>query len=371
MRNFLTILPLTVLLVLSSCRHDDFGLLYSDQKASTGFFLLNEGNMGSNKCSIDYYDYATSSYSRNMFATHNPDIVLELGDGGNDIAVYGGKLYTVVNKSNLVEVADARSVRHIAQVGVANGRNLAFCGRYAYVSSYAGAIYGDPNFRKGMVARIDTLTLQVIDSCEVGYQPEEMAVYGSKLYVANSGGYCVPDYDRTVTVIDLTTFTVSKTIDVAVNLHRMEVDRKRGLIYVSSRGDYAGIPSSVYIIDAGIDEVVGKIDGMNCADMAMGGDSLFVFSTEWSNETYTTEIKYAIYSLLEERVVADSFITDGTASEIMYPYGIAVNPDTRDVYITDARDFMTPGLLHCYSCDGVRRWSVVTGDLPGHFAFLQ
>ena len=31
-----------------------------------GFFLLNEGNMGSNKASLDYYDYETGVYTRNI-----------------------------------------------------------------------------------------------------------------------------------------------------------------------------------------------------------------------------------------------------------------------------------------------------------------
>ena len=31
-----------------------------------GFFLLNEGNMGSNKASLDYYDYTTGVYTRNI-----------------------------------------------------------------------------------------------------------------------------------------------------------------------------------------------------------------------------------------------------------------------------------------------------------------
>ena len=88
-----------------------------------------------------------------------------------------------------------------------------------------------------------------MDTCTVGYQPEEMVIAGNKLYVANSGGYRVPNYDRTVSVIDLTTFTEIKKIDVAINLHRLELDRY-GNIYVSSRGDYYDTPSKTFVIDS-------------------------------------------------------------------------------------------------------------------------
>ena len=93
-----------------------------------------------------------------------------------------------------------------------------FKDKYAYVSSYAGPVKIDPNARLGYVARVDTTTLTVKDTCVVGYQPEEMVIVGNKLYVANSGGYRVPNYDRTVSVIDLNTFKVIKTIDVGIKM---------------------------------------------------------------------------------------------------------------------------------------------------------
>ena len=57
-----------------------------------GMYLLNEGNMGSNKCTLDYLDLSgtTATYLRNIYAERNPTVVKELGDVGNDIKVYGG-----------------------------------------------------------------------------------------------------------------------------------------------------------------------------------------------------------------------------------------------------------------------------------------
>ena len=62
-----------------------------------GFYLVNEGNMGSNKCTLDYFDYQTGLYARNFYAERNPNVIKELGDVGNDIQIYGSKLYVVVN----------------------------------------------------------------------------------------------------------------------------------------------------------------------------------------------------------------------------------------------------------------------------------
>ena len=242
-----TLLLLILLLTLAACRtiepitpseRTDVGS--GDAGNIAGFFLLNEGNMGSNKCTLDYYDYASGIYHKNIYAERNPGVVQELGDVGNDLAIYGSKLWAVVNCSNLVEVMDVATARHIGQVSIPNCRYIVFKDRYAYVSSYAGPVEVDPNCRLGYVAKIDTTTLQVVDTCVVGYQPEEMVIAGGKLYVANSGGYRVPDYDHTVSVIDLASFKEINKIDVAPNLHRMELDAY-GNIWVSSRGDYYDI----------------------------------------------------------------------------------------------------------------------------------
>lgn len=342
----------------------------SEQGDIKGFFLLNEGNMGSNMASLDYYDYETGEYHRNIFPERNPYVEHELGDVGNDLGIYGNKLYAVINCSNLVEVMDLSTARHIAAIEVPNCRNIVFKDGYAYVTSYAGPVQVDPNARLGYVAKIDTASLSVVSECTVGYQPEGMAIVGNKLYVANSGGYRVPNYDRTVSVIDLATFTETRKIDVAINLHRLLADRY-GNIYVSSRGDYYDTPSKTYIIDSRTDEVTDVLHLLPNSGMALAGDSLYVYSNEWNWYTETRSISYAIVDTRSKRIVTRNFITDGTEAEIEVPYGLAVNPLNGDIIVTDAKNYVTSGTLHCYGRDGVRKWSVTTGDIPAHVAFTR
>ena len=335
-----------------------------------GFFLLNEGNMGSNKATLDYFDYATGVYTRNIFAERNPGVALELGDVGNDLGIYGGRLYAVINCSNLVEVMDVETARHIAEIPLPNCRYIAFDGGYAYVSSYAGAVEFDPEYRRGYVAKIDTVTMQVVDTCGVGYQPEEMAVVDGRLYVANSGGYMAPHYDLTVSVIDLATFEVCNEIEVAPNLHQVKIGGD-GMLYISSRGDYYGHQSSTWVVDPSTDEVVRELQLLQNSDMAVYGDSLYVISHSWSNVSLDYSTGYAVFDTREGITVTRNFVTDGTEEEITTPYCIAVNPSNGDIFLTDAKDHVTPGRIHCYGQDGVRKWSATTGDIPGHIVFTS
>ena len=335
-----------------------------------GFFLLNEGNMGSNKATLDYFDYATGVYTRNIFAERNPGVALELGDVGNDLGIYGGRLYAVINCSNLVEVMDVETARHIAEIPLPNCRYIAFDGGYAYVSSYAGAVEFDPEYRRGYVAKIDTVTMQVVDTCGVGYQPEEMAVVDGRLYVANSGGYMAPHYDLTVSVIDLATFEVCNEIEVAPNLHQVKIGGD-GMLYISSRGDYYGHQSSTWVVDPSTDEVVRELQLLQNSDMAVYGDSLYVISHSWSNVSLDYSTGYAVFDTREGITVTRNFVTDGTEEEITTPSCIAVNPSNGDIFLTDAKDHVTPGRIHCYGQDGVRKWSATTGDIPGHIVFTS
>lgn len=332
-----------------------------------GLYILNEGNMGSNKCTLDFFDYNTGAYHRNIYAERNPGVVKELGDVGNDIGIYGNKLFTVVNCSHFVEVMDVRTGTHIGSINITNCRYITFHEGKAYISSYAGPVQIDPDARPGKVVEVDINTLQITREVVVGYQPEEMVITNGKLYVANSGGYRFPNYDRTVSVVDLNTFQVVNTIDVAINLHRMEIDR-RGRIYVSSRGDYYGIGSDVFIIDSHTEQVIGHL-GIAASEMCMEGDILYMISTEWNYNTGSNAIGYSRYDTREEKVIPDNFITDGTEKEIKIPYGIAVNPETKEIFVCDATNYVTPGYLYCFSPAGKLRWKVRTGDIPAHFAF--
>lgn len=340
----------------------------ADSTAIAGFYLLNEGNMGSNKATLDYYNYTTAIYTRDVYAQANPNVPMELGDVGNDLQLYGTRLYAVINCSNKVEVMDARTGVRIGQVDIPNCRYIRFHGAYAYVTSYAGPVNVDANYAQiGYVAKIDTATLQIVAQCLVGYQPDELEICGDKIYVANSGGYMVPNYENTVSVIDLNTFTEMHRITVAINLHRVRAD-KCGQLWVTSRGDYYDIPSALYCIDMNTQEVIEQLN-VPVSNIDIVGDSLYFCAVQWSYFTMQNECYYGIVNVRTRKMVCQNFITDGTEAVISKPYGLKVNPVTRDVYITDAKDYVTPGTLYCFSPGGTLKWSVRTGDIPAHIAF--
>lgn len=100
----------------------------------------------------------------------NPNVVKELGDVGNDIQVYDGRLFAVINCSHKVEVMDAYTARRITQIDIPNCRYIRFKGKYAYVSAYVGPVAMDPNAQKGAVFKVDLDTYKIVGQVTVGYK---------------------------------------------------------------------------------------------------------------------------------------------------------------------------------------------------------
>ena len=345
------ILSLSIVAVLfAACRTDevlvDMEKIYVAEPEYTdveGFYLLNEGNMGSNKSTLDYFDYGEGTYYKNIYSERNPSVVKELGDVGNDLLIYGSKpncRYAVGDKG------------------------------YVYVSSYVAPVQEDINAPKGAVFKVDTLSMQIVGSVEVGYQPEEMTVVGDRLYVANSGGYRKPNYDNTISVIDLPTFQLCDVIvlDGTANFHRLVHDSK-GRLWVSSRGNYYGdLKSDFFVVDPRSKTIVKDLK-IPVSNVWVDDNVAYVISTEWSYVTGENRVTYAKIDMATMEVLDRNFIKDGTDASIKHPYGIAVNPVTKDIYVTDAKSYVVSGTVYCFSKDGVLKWKQTAGQIPAHFAF--
>ena len=375
-------LALSLTIAFSSCR-DEHLIVYAEEEDTgketvvsdiVGMYVLCEGNMGSNKCTLDYLDLSgntpTVHYWRNIYAERNPSVVKELGDVGNDIKIYGSKMWIVVNCSDKVEVVRADNCQRIGQVDIPNCRYVTFDGPYAYVSSYVGPVDLNAEAQIGMVYQVDTLTLEVTKTVAAGYQPEEMAVIDGKLYVANSGGYIAPIYDHTVSVVDLQTFKEERKIDVGVNLHRCRAD-KYGQLWVTSRGNYINRKATMYWLEprGTTYEVVGSLP-YAVSDMCIVGDSLYYFGSEWSETEQRNTVSYGIINVRTHELVTNKLSDAPEVAAMRMPYGIIVNPQERDFYLMDAKNYVSSGELLHFLPDGTFDWKVSTGDIPGHAEFL-
>lgn len=383
-KHALLVFSVAVLALAAGCQKDEttsrdadlagVNVAVGEKKgAFSKLFVLNEGNFQKNNSTLDFLRFSDGNYVSDAFGSMNPAVVQGLGDTGNDLVLNNGKLWLVMNGSGYVHVLDAKDETLIASVAVPDPRFIAFDNSHAYVSSYAGAIYGGEE-KKGKVYRIDLNTYKVDGEVEVGCQPEGVTVSGGKLYVANSGGYNYV-HENTVSVIDLSSFKVTATVSVASNLHFMASDGQE-TVYVSSYGesswsqDSAGNwiqsmsePMGLYKI-SGISSTQVKDVHVSCMTTSADG---YIYAIGNAGEL-TGGYSITLYKVaVKDGSVASKALSGTDASKVGNPYGILVNPSNGDIYIADA-DYTGPGKVWCFTKDLKEKWSAVAGMLPAHMA---
>jgi DNA-binding beta-propeller fold protein YncE len=205
---------------------------------------------------------------------------------------------------------------------------------------------------------IDTATLGVTSYITVGRNPEQLAVANGKMYVANSGGLDYPNYDTTVSVIDLSTGTVTKTITVAANPQNVGTDNN-GNVYVLSAGNYSNVGPSLAVINDNTDAVTSQT-GFDGSGMVIQGTTAYFI-------TSTNTIK--VFDLKAQTVTTSNFISDGTA--VTTPYALAVDSSTGEVFVADAKDYTSAGAVFAFDKTGKKEYSITVGINPGKIAFMK
>ena len=312
----------------TACDDEEDDLKKSSNKV---IYVLNEGSWNNNNASVSAIDPTDGSSYYYQFAAANGR---NLGDTGQDILRYGGKIYIAVSGSNTIEVVDGNSLTSIKTIKPESGkpgnpRGLAASDGKIYVSLY-----------DGYVAKIDTTSLAFEDSIAVGPNPEEITIANGCLYVAisdgwNSGnGYPNGKY---VSKIGLDSFKVASKIDVIVNPNKMASD-KSGNVFVISWGNYNDIPSTVQKIDKNDNvSVLGKATYMTCYE-----NTLYTINAPLG----APSIEYVSYNTISGSVESSSFIS-GTADEMpSNPTCVSVNPKNGNIMVGSylaANDYLSNG----------------------------
>jgi len=304
----------------------------------TQLYILSEGLFNMNNSTLARYDLTTQTLVPDFFLATNKR---GLGDTANDMGLYGSKIYVVVNVSSQVEVLDAVTGKSLKRIAMFDAKGTAREPRFvdfhngkAYVCSFDGS-----------VVKIDTACLQIEAMVQCGKNPDGICVANNKIYVSNSGGLNFPNYDNTVSVVDLTTFTEMKKITVGVNPGKILADSE-GDVYVISRGDYGANPTKLQRINSATDLLEQSFEDIQALNFSIRNDTAYIYNSDYG--TQTSQIK--VFDCKTEQLISDNFITDDT--KLITPFGIDINPANGDIYITDSKSYTVWGDVLCFDRAG-------------------
>ena len=333
--------------LLASCRKDKTTPTPDTPTAArAGIYALNQGGFNKNNSTLTYYDYTTKALTPDMFSVAN---TTTLGDTGNDLGIYGSKMYIVVNNSNVIFITNKKTSKIIKQITLNQPRNVVFYKTNAFVTSYDGT-----------VSVIDTTSLAITKTITVGHNPEQMAIANGKLYVANSGGFD-PTPATTVSVIDLVTLAETKKVTVISNPISVAAD-SFGNIYILSLGDYNTILAGMTIIDS-------KTDVVKPAPSVSLGYNIPIYAQGDFVYYPTADKKIAVYNAKTQTLSSVNFITDDTV--IATPSAISGDPQTGEIFVGTTPSYTVNGTLYAFDKTGKKEYSIATGITPGKIVLLD
>lgn len=302
-------------------------------EVSSGLYVVNGGNMSGNiPGSVTAFDYFTRTATQQAFFAKNQQ---QLGDTPYRALIYGSKMYISVYRSNIIWVVNPNTLEIIGSIrpegDAKSPRSLAAKDGKVYSSMYTG-----------YVCRIDTISLRIDGTVKVGPNPDQIAIGGNNLYVANSdGSQSKLGYpDSSVSVIDLSTFTERK-IHVGQNPTDMVSNGKD--VYVIVKGDYSSNPS-----------VVKKIEGDNAREIDFGTNfaidrnTLYVINAPYSKVVDSSSHTYKKYS-----AATGDFISNMVSEGVDSPCGIEVDELTGEILILSYKLDASGSSLYREPCYGM------------------
>ena len=333
-------------------------------------YILNEGTFP-DESTLDLLDFKNKKYCTDIFAQANPEVAQGLGNTGNDMAVADGKLWVLLNASNQVAVLHLPDAKLEKVLEVDAPRFIVNEGKYAYITSYAGAVYGSEDMVPGKVYRIDRSTYAV-STVEVGYQPEGLAVLNGKLYVANSGGYNWM-HDNRISVIDLASFKLDKQVRTPVtNLFQMVVAQDK--VWFSSYGESTwsqdaegnwiqSVSAPQTLVSMTPDGKFTEWDGVHANRISLCGNTLVAFGNDAEMEGGFDNCLYLVNTT--GTTFQKVHFADTDLKIVGNPYAVLMNGSNNDIYIADA-SFTGGSKLHCFDSALKHKWTVETGVGTGH-----
>lgn len=316
-----------------------------------GIYVVNEGSFLASNAELSFIGEDRTSVSGAVFSTANPGRTL--GDVAQSAQVFDGKLYIVVNNSRKIEVIEAGTHRWLQTVTLARAPRAVevVTPTKAYVTNMDST-----------VSVVDLGSGLVTKDIVVGVNPEGLVRSGHRLYVFNGGW----GYGTSISVIDLTGDTVAATIPTPAG-PSYGVLGTSGLIHVLCIGSVAwgggvDVPGAIVTIEASSGVVVDTVHlSQPAGRLAVDGSGNIYVTVTGSGGSGVWKLTGGTSPM----VISTSLVVGNF-------YGIGVDRERSELYLSLAGDFVSHGAVQVHTLSGapVRTYASGIGIAPNGFVFL-
>jgi len=345
MKEIAILFVLSVLFVSCVKNHDKpVGTFLS----GNGVFILNEGNFVGGAGSLSFYSYDSARIYNDLFENING---WPIGSVPNSMKLKDVNGYIVVNNSNKIEIINKNTLESVKTInGLNSPRNISFVDN---VKAYVTSEYSD-----------SVIIINLSENTISGYinlrrYSEAIVTTGGKSFITNWVG---PNFvsGKEVMVVNTSSNQVVDSIEVGFEPESIVVD-KNNMIWVLCNGGYLRNNSAELI---GINSLTDKIE------------KRLVFFTKQESPTClqidgTGEMLYFLDSGVRQMKITDTelpataFIPESGHSF----YKLGINPVNGDIFVTDPIDYQQKGSVLYFKKEGSFVSSQIADIIPSSMCF--
>jgi len=349
---FLTLLM--VIILISSCnKNDDFGEINtqgSKYNSGEGVFILNEGNYGQGNGSLSFFRFDSTKMENDIFYQTNNR---PLGDVPFSMKIIGENAWIAVNNSAKIEIVALKDLSLVATIeGLTSPR---FIIEVAENKAYLSDLYEDK------ITILDTKNFLISGKINLRFSSEQMVLANNLVFAAFWSNYAFPaNENNKVYIINPVNDLLLDSIEVGKEPNSMVVDKNEKIWVLCSGGFLNEEIPTLQQINAETFEVDALL---NFGDIQSSPSSLCI------NGTLDTLffINGGIYRMaISESLIPDQPFIQEQGNRF---YNIAVNPETSEIYASDAIDYQQNGLILRYKPDGTFVDLHHAGIIPGQMVF--
>jgi DNA-binding beta-propeller fold protein YncE len=304
-----------------------------------GIFIANEGNFQWGNASVSYYNISDSSLIEDIFHNQNNR---PLGDVCQSMTLINEHFYIVVNNSGKIEVVKAKDFKSTATItGLTSPRYIEKVNdKKAYVT----------DFKSNKIAVIDLSTNLITKFIPCPGFTEQLLVKDGKAFITNT-------HRAYVYVVNTTNDLIEDSAKVNFGPNSIALD-KEGKIWVLSSGNNSE-KAALQKINPQTLVVESKFELENSAHkltINFTGDTLYFISRGIHQ-----------FPIVANSIAASPLIS-GNGKTF---YGLGIEPESGNIFVADAIDYVQKGKILVYSSKGILLYSFNAGIIPGHFYFVK
>ena len=352
MRKIVGLIVLTLTLLYTSCMKWEYGFTEDFNITSGGLFITNEGNFQYGNATLSFYNPETKQIENEIFYRAN---AMKLGDVAQSMTIRNGIGWVVVNNSHVIFAIDLNTFKEVGRItNLTSPRYIHFL---SDEKAYVTQIWDNRIFIINPKRYQVTGYIEVPNMTMESGSTEQIVQYGKYVYIN-----CW-SYQNRILKIDTETDQIVAELTVGIQPTSLALDCNNKLWTVTD-GGYEGSPygyetPSLYRIDAESFTIEKQFE--------------FTFG-DWPSEVQLNGTKDKIYWLNDDVWEMD-VTANNLPAEPFLPYngtlyyGLTICPNSGDVYIADAIDYVQQGMIYRYSKDKRLIDSFYVGIIPGAFCW--